>query len=103
MSVVSAVELEDHVTSGGGSGESHCGHGGFGAGVDESDHLDGRDGVDDEFGGGDFDLSRSAEGCAAGDGVLCGFGDFGVCVTEDERAPGADVVDVGVAVGIGDF
>ena len=103
MSVVSAVELEDHVASGGSSGESHCGHGGFSAGVDEADHLDGWDGVDDEFCGVNFDLGWSTEGCAAGGGFLCGLGDVGVCVAEDERAPGADVVDVGVAVGIGDF
>ena len=103
MSVVSAVEFEDDVAFGGGSGESECGHCGFGSGVYEADHLDGWDGVGDDFCGGDFDFGWCAERCAACGGILSGFGDLWVSVSEYEGTPGAYVVDVLVAVGVGDF
>ena len=102
VAVVAAFKFYDFIAPGEAAGEADGGHGGFGAGVDHADFLDGGDPFGDEFG--HFDLV--GVGDTVGDAVFCGFvnggGDDVWGVAEDVWAPGADVVDVGFAIDIFD-
>lgn len=101
VTVVAAGEFEDGGASGVAAGEADGAHGGFGAGVDESDFFDG--GAVDNGGGQEgFGLGGGTEAQAAGGGVADGVDDGGVGVAVEHGAPGADEVDVGVAVDVGE-
>jgi len=102
VAVVAALEFDDDFAVGGGAGEADGGHGGLGAGADEAELFDG--GI-----AGDYALGEVGLGCGGGakaggvaGGALDGF-DYGrEGVAEDHGTPGAEVVDVAVAVGVGE-
>ena len=102
VSVVGAGELEDMLASGNGAGQADRAHRGLGAGRGHPQHLDARDPIGDLLRQLNLAFGGSPEGRPAcgrpGDGLY----DRGVRVAEDQRAPRAHVVDVGVAVDVGD-
>ena len=102
VAVIVPGELHHFVPPRGPAGEADGAHGGLGPAVGEPDLVDGRDGVDDEFG--EFGLGRGggAEGGGPGEGVRDRGHDGRVPVAEDVRPPGADEVDVAVAVDVGE-
>ena len=102
VAVVAAVEFDDQIALGKSAGEADGGHGGFGAGVAHADLFNGGHPVGD--GARHFDLEgiRDAEGDAVLGDFVNGVGDDGRGVAEDVWAPRADVVDVGLAIDVGD-
>ena len=102
VAVIAAFELDDDVAAGGGAGEADGGHGGFGAGADEAHFLDGGIAGDDALGEIGLGGGGGAEAGGVRGGALDGFDDGREGVAEDHGAPGAEVVDVAVAVGVGE-
>ena len=100
VAVIAAFELDDEVAAGEAAGQADRGHGGFGAGVDQAHHFDGRDGIADGCGELDFGFGGRAETGADVERSVDGGEDLGMAVAEQQRAPGADVVDVLVAVDV---
>ena len=102
VAVVAALEFDDDFAAGGGAGEANGRHGGLGAGADEADLFDGGIAGDDALGEVGLGGGGGAEAGGVGGGALDGFDDGGKGVAEDHGAPGAEVVDVAVAVGVGE-
>ncbi len=102
MAVVAALELDGQVAAGESPGYAQRAHGGFRAGVDQTDHLDGGNHLPHGFGEFDLLLGGRAEAGATRDGEVQGVENDGMPVAQNERSPGADVIDVLVAVGIED-
>ena len=102
VAVIAADAFDDQGAAGGGAGEADGAHGRFGAAVDEADHVDGWQGFDDFRGQRDFALGGSAVAGAAADGFGEGGDDPFVGVAGDDGAVAGDVIDVVVAVDVGD-
>ena len=102
MAVVAALELDDLVTARERASDSNGAHAGLGAGAHEAEHLDGRDGVDDQSRQTAFQLGGSAEARPPLGGALDRRYDPRVRVAQDQRPPRTDVVDVLASVGIVD-
>ena len=102
VAVVAALELHDQVAPGGGAGEPQRAHHGLGPGVDEAHHLHRGQRLDDKLGQLQLRLGRCAERGAARRRLPDGLDDGRVRVAEDQRTERAEVVDVLVAVGVGD-
>ncbi len=102
MAVVAAVAFDDDVAFGGAACEPEGGHDGFGAGVDESGHGEVGHGVSDGGGELGFGLATAAVAGAFVDLFGDGGADGGWAVAGDEWAVGHDVVDVGIAIDIGE-
>ena len=100
VAVVAALEFEDQIALGEGARDADGGHGRFGAGADEADAFDRRDGARDALAQLDFERRRHAVAGAARGLIRDGGDNVGMRVTENQRAPGADVVDVFAAVGV---
>ena len=100
MAVIAAFELDGQVAAGESPGYAQRAHGGFRAGIDQPDHLDGGNHLPHGFGEFDLLFGGRAEAGAARDGEVQGVEDDGMPVTQNQRSPGADVIDIFVAVGI---
>ena len=101
--VVVPLEPDDQPAAGVGAGEPDGGADHLAAGVGEAHHLDAGDGVDDLGGGLHLQLvGQPRAGPELGDGPGHRLGDDGVAVPEDHRAEAEQVIDVGVAVDVGD-
>ena len=100
--VVTALELQHEVAVGGGARQTQRRHCRLGAGADEAHHLDRGHGGDDALRELRLGLGGRAEGGAARGCGAHRLDHRRVGVTEDQRAERADVVDVLVAVDIGD-
>ena len=87
MAVVATRELEHPVAMGEAAGKAHCAHRRLGAGRDEADALDGRDGVDDLRGELNLSLGRGAERRAVERGLADRLDRLLVGVPEDQRPP----------------
>ncbi len=102
MAVITAFKLDDGVAASGGAGDADGGHGGFSAGADEAHFLNGGIAGDDAFGEVGLGSGGGSEAGGVGGGALNGFDDGRKGVAEDHGTPGAEVVDVAVAVGVGE-
>ena len=102
VAVVAAFKFQNLVSSGVSSGGAEGAHGGFGTGVDHAHFFNGRVYLVDEFGNFRFQKGGCAVAGASFSGCLDGFDDGGMGVAQDHGAPGAYVVDVGIAVDVGD-
>ena len=102
VTVVTAFDLDDEVAAGGSACKTDGAHGGFGAAVDQADLFEARDVLDELFGQPDFSFRGDAEARPAFEGLGHGLNDLRVSVAEDQGSPGQDVVDVFVAIGVGD-
>ena len=100
MTVIGAAELEHPFAAGRRSRKTDSGHRRFRPGIDEPDHLGGRDTRDNLLGEIDFRLRRRAIARPALRSSDHRRDDIGVSVASDQRAPGADVVDESVAVDV---
>lgn len=99
VSVVTAVELEDAGAVGESAGEADAGHGGFGAGVDESDFFERGDVFAEDLRHLDFGGVGGAEAKSVTGGGAYGIEDGLGGVAEDSWAPGADVIEELAAIG----
>ena len=102
VAVIAARELDQLVASGEAAREPQRAHRRFGAARTKANRLDRRNHRADELGEFAFGFGRRAvrrTACGCG---LHGFDDGGMRVAENERPPRHDVVDVGVAVEIGE-
>ena len=100
MAVVAAFKFHNDFAAGGGARQTNGGHGGFSAGADKAQLLNGRIAGDDALG--EVGL-RSGGGAKAGRvarGPLNGLDHRRKGMAQDHRSPGAEVVDVAVAIGI---
>ncbi len=77
-------------------------HGGLGAGADEAQLFDGRVAGDDALGQVGLGSRGGAEAGGVAGGALDGLDHRRKGVAQDHRPPGAEVVDVAVAVGVGE-
>ena len=100
VAVIAADAFDDHVASGGGSGEADGAHGRFGAAVDETDHLHGGEAEVIDGGESDFAIRWGRRSWCRADGLGEGGDDALVGVAGDERAVAGDIVDVLVAVDV---
>ena len=100
VAVVAPDELQDLVAARERPHQAQDREAGLGAGVDEADHLDGRDAVDHRFRQNILQSAGSSEGRALLELRFKGLGDLGVGVAADGRAPRADEVDVLVPVDV---
>ena len=101
VAVVAADEFDDFFPSRIAPGGTDGAHRRFGTGVDHAQFFNGRVDFSDQFGQIRFDDRRGAVAGTAFSCFLKGFDDAGVGVADDHGAPGADVVDVFVAVDVG--
>ena len=99
MPVVTASELDDLFAAGEAAGEANATEAGLGARVDEADHFDAFDELNDFLGDFNFGWVRGAEARAFERSGGDGFVDLRVIVPEDGGAPCADIVDEFVAIG----
>ena len=102
VAVVIARELDQLVAASEPAGETHGAHRRLGAAAHHPHLLDARHGRDDQFSKPALGLGGRAVARARGE---CPFdcGDHSrVAVAEDHRAPGADVVEIRVAVDVGE-
>ena len=102
VAVVAALELHDQVAAGRPARQPQRAHHGLGARVHEAHHLDRRQRLDDELGELGLGLRRRAERGAVGRRGLHGRDHGRVCAAEDQRAERSEVVDVLVAVDVGE-
>ena len=102
VAVVAALELHDQIAPGGGAGEPQRAHHRLGPGVDEAHHLHRGQRLDDQLRQLQLGLRRRAEGGAARRRLRHRIDDRRVRVAEDQRTERSEVVDVLVAVGVGD-
>ena len=94
VTVIAAVELDDALAPGESARQTDRSHRGFGARIDETNLLDGRNKLANQFGEFDLALGRRTEGRSDSQNFLeCGQ-HFGRAVTEQQRTPRADVIDV---------
>jgi uncharacterized Zn-finger protein len=94
VSVVAALEFDDEVAPGEAARQANGGHGGFGSGIHQPHHFDGRHGPADGLRQRDFLLRRRAEAGAYGQRLLQRRQNLRVPVAQQQRPPRADVVDV---------
>ena len=102
MAVVVAGKLDDFHSAGKPSRQPHGAHCRLGAGADHPHFLDAGNGTDDQFGQMRFGLGRRAIAGAPRQRRFNRRHHAGVAMAEDHRPPGTDVVEVGVAVDIGE-
>ena len=102
MAVIAAFEFDDDFAAGGGAGQADGRHGGLGAGADEAHLLDGGVAGDDALGEVGFRGRGRSKAGGVARGALDGFDDGRKGMAQNHRSPGAEVVDVAVAVGIGE-
>lgn len=102
MAVVAAFEFQDLVAARVASRRAEGAHGRFRAGGDEAELLDGGNDLRDELGELCLEERRRAVAGALLRRLLNGFDHRRMGVAEDHRAPGAHVVDVRIAVDVGD-
>ena len=102
VAVIAALELDDDLAPGGGAGQANGRHGRLSAGADEAHLFDGRIAGDDAFGQVGLGCRGSAEAGGVARGAFNGFDNRGKGVAQNHRPPGAEVVDVAVAVRVGD-
>jgi len=102
MPVVATGELDHLGPAGGAAGQPDRAHGRLGPRVDEADLVDRRNHPRDQFGKLHLGKGGGAEGGAPDDRRADGVQDLGVGMAEEQRTPRADIVDVGVAIDIGE-
>ena len=102
VAVVAAVELHDQVAPGRRARQAQGRHRRLGARVDETHHLDRRQCANHEFGELGLGLRRRAERRAARGRDLHGRDDLRVRAAENQRPERSEVVDVLVAVDVGE-
>src|SRR4051812_48102963 len=100
MTVVAPGELHDLAATSRAAREADGAHGGFGAGVDETQLFHRGDPADDLLGQFGLGGTGSAVGQSAASGFPHCVDDLRMSMAEDRRPPGADEVDVVVAVGV---
>ena len=100
MPVIAALEFDDIFPLGEGPRQANGRHGGFSAGADQAQHLDGGHGLGDHFRQLSFRRRAGAEACACARGRLDGAHHYGRSVAQNERPPGADIINVAIAIGI---
>lgn len=102
MAVITSLEFDDFIAARKTAGDAQGAHGGFRAGIDHAQLFD--RGIDalDEAGNFRFEQGRRAIARAAGRRFLQGLDDAGMGVAGDHGTPRTDVIDIGVAVDIGD-
>ena len=102
MPVIAALELDDDVAARGGPGDPHRRHRRLGARVHEPHHLERGHAPPHQLGEVDFGGAGGAVGppplCRAANGVE----HRGLRVAQDQRAPRAHVVEVSLAVDVGE-
>ena len=98
MAVIAALELDHLVAAGVSADQAEDGHAGFGAAVDEPNHLDAWDSVDDHLSEGVLQGAGCAEAGAFLDRFLKSADHLGMGVTADRRTPAPDVIDVLVPI-----
>ena len=101
--VVGAGELEHLVAPGGRARQPQRAHRRLGARRGHAQHVDRRHARTDELRELDLGCRRRAEGGAALGRIGDGLDHLGMGMAVDQRPPRADVVDVGVAVDVGDL
>ena len=102
VAVVAALEFDDDLAAGGGAGQADGAHRGLGAGADKAQLLDGRIAGDDALGQIGLGGRGGAEAGRVARGALNGLDHRRKGVAQNHRPPGAEVVDVAVAVGVGE-
>ncbi len=100
MAVIAALKFNGDVTAGKAARDAQGAHRSFGAGIDEPNHLNGRDEIANEFGELDFAFGGRAKASADFERQFDGLDDGGMTVSQEQRAPGTDVVDELVAIGV---
>ena len=102
VAVVAALEFDDFISACKSAGDAQGAHGSFRAGIDHAQLFDRRIDGFDETGDFRFKQGRRAVTRAAGSRFLQGLDDAGMGVAGDHWSPGTDVIDIGIAVDIGD-
>ena len=102
MAVVAADEFDDLFSAREAAGGADGAHRRFRTGIDHAQFFDGRVDLANEFGQIGLDEGRCAVARAPFGGFLEGFDDAGMGVADDHGTPGSDVVDILVAVDVGD-
>ncbi len=102
VAVISALELHDAFAPGRGARQPDRGHRGLGARIDAPQHLEGGHTLAYQLGELDLRGARRAVGPASPRGVANRRQDGRVRMAQNQRPPRADVVDVRLAVGIGE-
>src|SRR4029079_6148283 len=100
MTVIVARHFDNHLAAGETTGETDRAHRGFRTRVHQAQHLDRRDGRDDQLGQLVFSGGRRAEAERSIDGVVNRRDDLRMLMAKDHWPPGADVVDVAVAIDV---
>lgn len=102
MAVVAALEFDDFIAARKAAGDAQGTHSGFRAGVDHAQFFYRRIDGSDEPGDFRFEQRRRAVARAAGCRFLQGFDDAGMGVAGNHGTPRTDVIDIGIAVDVGD-
>ena len=102
MAVIAAIKFDDHIPAGNAARQSDGAHGGFGAGIDHSNHFNGRNCVNHKLGQFNFQISRGAKAGSAFQDAADGFHHCWMAVAQNHGAPGPDIINVGVAIHIND-
>jgi hypothetical protein len=100
VTVIAAFEFQGEVTAGKAARQANSAHASLGSRIDQTDHFDGRNSVDDQFSKFDFAAGGRAEAGAEFEDGSEGIDDRLGTVAEDERAPGTDVIDVFIAIDV---
>ena len=102
VAVVATRELHDGVAPGGATSETDRGHHGFGAGGNESHHLQMRNRRHDQLGQLDLLATGGAEAEPAGGSRRHCLDYIRVSVAENQGAPRTHVIDIAVSVDVED-
>ena len=102
MAVIAALKLDDDIAPGSGTSQADGRHGGLGSGTDEAHLLDRREARDDALGQVGLGASGSAKAGGAPGNAFNGLHHRGKRVAQDHRAPRTEVIDVAIAVRVGE-
>ena len=101
MPVIAAIEFDHRVPPCGTSSQAQGRHARLGARIDHAHHLQGGDDVAQQLRHLDLEIGGSAKAGAAFENATQGIGDHGRSMAQDHGTPGSYVVDILLAVGIG--
>ncbi len=102
VAVIAAFELDGKVAARESARHAQRAHGGFGPGIDQAHHLDGRHALVNQLGQLHLALGGRAEAGSDRENLAQRVHDRRKAVAQDQRSPGQDVVDVLVAVDVVD-
>ena len=100
VAVIAAFKLDGEIAASKSTSDAESGHGGFGPGIDQPDHLHRWNGVADFFRQLNFAFSRCAKTGADRESVLNGGEDLRMPMPDEHGAPGANKIDVLVAIDV---